>query len=336
MIMLTLLRRSPRRRPTSLPLSHTSRLFTGLALAATASLAAAPVASALPGAQSTATADGTLAVSSLGSTTDVPGGVDGSLGSLAPDVYPEYVALGDSYAALGDNTEPAGGPATCARSLANYPNQLDAAQTRVGELTDVTCGGATIPDFTEPRNATVPPQFEALAEDTDLVTLSVGGNDIGFGMMVACLTKQGEFDTIPDCEVALDEQVSADIDALGPDLDDVYAAITEASPDARVVTTQYMPLMPTEGESCAFTEQLNPADVDWAREKTDQLNAAVDAAATRNGHVSVMPTSDVDRSGCAPAEQRWTSFLGTGDDTAPMHPTALGQEAMAGAIAEAL
>lgn len=330
MIMLTFSGRSPRRRPT--PGRRSSRLLTTLALAATASLAAAPLASA----QSTFEADGTIAVSSLGSTADVPGSAAGSLGSLAQPAYADYVALGDSYAALGDNTKPAGGPATCARSLGNYPNQLDDADARVGDLTDVTCGGATVPDFTEPRNANVPPQFDSLSADTDLVTLSIGGNDIGFGTMVACLVRQGEFENTPSCREALDEQVNDAIEALEPELDGVYEAIEGASPDARIVTTQYMPLMPPEGESCTFTEALPEDDVDWAREKTEQLNTAVDDAATRNDHVSVMPIDDVDRSACAPADQRWTDFTGQSTNTAPMHPTALGQGAMAGAIAAAL
>lgn len=314
---------TPHRRP--------SRLLTTLALAATAALAAAPVASA----QSTLEADGAITVSSLGDTFGLPAGSSDLTGSLAPTPYPGYVALGDSYAALGDDTAPAGGPESCDRSLANYPHQLADADARVGDLTDASCGGAQIPDLTGRQDGAVPPQFDSLAPDTDLVTLSIGGNDIGFGTMVACLTRQGDFEEIPSCRAALDDEITDAIASLEPELDGVYEAIGDASPDARVVTTQYMPLMPDEGESCAFTEALPEDDVDWAREKTEQLNAAVDAAATRNGHVSVLPTDDVDRSACAPADQRWTSFLGE-PDTAPMHPTALGQEAMAGAIGAAL
>src|SRR5699024_4335137 len=125
---------------------------------------------------------------------------------------------------------------------------------------------------------------------------------------------------IPSCRAALDDEITDAIASLEPELDGVYEAIGDASPDARVVTTQYMPLMPDEGESCAFTEALPEDDVDWAREKTEQLNAAVDAAY---------------RSAVAPAVERGPPFLGE-PDTAPMHPTALGQEAMAGAIGAAL
>lgn len=310
-------------------------LTSSLALAAATLLAAAPMASA----QSALTPEGTIAAGSLGSVVDTSLPASGSLGSLAPVPYAEYVAMGDSYAALGDNREPAGGPEVCGRSLANYPQQLDATDARVGELTDVTCGGATIPDFANQRQD-APPQYEALGAGTDLVTVSIGGNDVGFGMIVGCITRQGPFEGLATtCENAIGEDVDADIETVfseGGAIDGVYAEIEERSPGATVIATQYMPLMPAAGTSCAFTDRLHPADVQWAREITEAINDAVDAAATRHGHVSVMPTDTVDRSACAPADQRWTSFMGEGDNTAAMHPTALGQAAMASAIADEL
>lgn len=310
-------------------------------------MATAPLASA----DSTAQADGTIAVGSLGSSTVAPGSTTGSLGpfgSLASPAYAEYVALGDSYAALGDNRAQTGKPELCARSLANYAHRLD-ANPAVGELTDVTCGGAQIPNLagtqtlgTAPNQQTAPAQFDALSEDTDLVTLSIGGNDVGFGAIVACITRQGPFKDLPGgatCEseigAEIDNSIATTYAEDGP-IDEVYDTIAELSPDATIVATQYMPLMPAAGTTCAIVEQFNPADVTWAREITEDINAAVNTAARRNEHISVLPTDTVDRSACAKPDQRWTSFFGVGDNTAPMHPTALGQEAMAAAIAAEL
>ena len=320
-------------------------LTTSLALAAAVTLAAAPVASA----QSTAQPDGAIAVSSLGATNEIPGSVAGSLGSLAQPAYAEYVALGDSYAALGDSRRATGTPVQCGRNLSNYPHLLD-AKPAIGDLTDVTCGGAQIPNLagtqtvgTPPNTAVAPPQFDALSEDTDLVTLSIGGNDLGFSAIVGCITRQGPFENLPanvTCESQVGETVQNGINVVFADngpVDGVYDAIAAAAPNATVIATQYMPLMPAEGETCAFTEQLNPADVQWAREVTDQINDAVSTAASRNGHVAVMPVDNsVDRSACAPINQRWTDFTGEAPGSAPMHPTALGQQAMADAIAAAL
>ncbi|WP_163376269.1 SGNH/GDSL hydrolase family protein [Dietzia sp. Alg238-R159] len=333
---------TPRRR-----FAGSRTLTTSLALAASVVLTAAPVA----GAQSTTQADGTIAVSSLGSTETAPGSVSGSLGSLATPAYAEYVALGDSYAAFGDQTEPVvtdGPDARCGRSLTNYPNVLD-LNPAVGELVDVTCGGAIIPSLTGFQYDGVPAQLNALDAGTDLVTLSIGGNDVGFGTIVNCITKQDDYATVPSCREELDDEITAAIDTVfgagveedvpvATKVDTIYALIAKRSPGATVVATQYLPLMPAEGESCAFTERLVPDDVKWAREVTAKINAAVDAAAVRNGHVSVLPVDPtVDRSACGAADERWTDFLGGAPTGAyPMHPTALGQQAMADAIAAAI
>ncbi|KAA0918690.1 SGNH/GDSL hydrolase family protein [Dietzia sp. ANT_WB102] len=313
---------------------------TSLALAAAVVLAVSPAAAA----QSTAQADGAIAVSSLSSTTEIPGSVAGSLGSLAGPAYAEYVALGDSYAAFGDDTKPAGGPAGCARSLANYPHQLD-ANAAVGALTDATCGGAQTKDIlVETQFPGAPPQIESLEADTDLVTLSIGGNDVGFGTIVGCITAHLRPDGPAqpfDCRETIGGAVAQDIALVfGADgaVDDVYAAIDEASPNATVVATQYLPLMPAANDDgCFFTTAIGPANLEWAREITKAINDAVDAAARRNGHFSVLPVSDTDRSGCAPVDERWVVFAdGSQNNTAAFHPTALGQQAMAAAITAAI
>nr|WP_313312167.1 SGNH/GDSL hydrolase family protein [Dietzia maris] len=333
---------TPRRR-----FAGSRTLTTSLALAASVALAGSPLASA----QSTTQADGAIAVSSLGSSIDAPGSVTGPLGSLASPAYAEYVALGDSYAAFGNQTDPVvtdGPAARCGRSLTNYPNELD-RNPAVVELTDVTCGGAIIPSLTGFQYDGVPAQLDALDADTDLITLSIGGNDVGFGEIVNCITKQDDYATVPSCREELDGEISAAIDSVfgagtegdvpvATKVDTIYALIEEKAPDATVVATQYLPLMPAEGEDCAFTERLVPDDVKWAREVTAKINAAVDAAAVRNGHVSVLPVdASVDRSACGDADERWTDFLGGAPTGAyPMHPTALGQQAMADAIAAAI
>jgi hypothetical protein len=71
---------------------------------------------------------------------------------------------------------------------------------------------------------------------------------------------------------------------------------------------------------------------------TARINDAVNAAAVRNGHVSVLPVdTTVDRSACGEADERWTDFTGGAPTNAyPMHPTSLGQQAMAQAIAAAI
>src|SRR4051812_45351578 len=92
-----------------------------------------------------------------------------------------YVAMGDSYAA-GSLVLPAKEVFTCARSAVNYAS-LIAEQVHPAAFRDVTCGGALTTHFAQPQPGiiagTAAPQYDALSADTTLVTVGIGGNDIG-------------------------------------------------------------------------------------------------------------------------------------------------------------
>jgi hypothetical protein len=98
-----------------------------------------------------------------------------------------YVALGDSYSAASGVLPPdPTAPPWCLRSTSNYPHVLAAATG--AELTDVTCGGADTDDFFTPQYQGVAPQLDAVEADTQLVTMTIGGNDSGvfINSIVAC------------------------------------------------------------------------------------------------------------------------------------------------------
>ena len=247
--------------------------------------------------------------------------------------YARYVALGDSFAAFGPTAAPTSGPESCLRSARNYPAVL-AERPQVEEVVDATCGGARTADMTGRQIAQTPAQFDALTDDTDLVTLSIGGNDIGFGDIAGCvLTSSGE--TGSPCRDRLEPPVTAALDALPAKLDAVYAGIRERSPDARIVTTAYLPLVPADG-GCGFVAAMAPGDVAWTRYVTDRINLLVADAADRAGADLAVPSDAADRHACAPADLRYTDFTGAETGSHPMHPTAAGQAAMADAVAGVL
>src|SRR5690606_8711923 len=72
-----------------------------------------------------------------------------------------------------------------------YPQEVQRALT-FGQFVDVSCSGATTRHMTEEHGVFPgpnPPQFDALTADTDVVTLGIGGNDIGFaGIIEECVT----------------------------------------------------------------------------------------------------------------------------------------------------
>src|SRR5690606_21275597 len=93
-----------------------------------------------------------------------------------------YVALGDSYTAAPGTGEPVGTPRGCGRSDNNYPRLL-ADRLAPESFTDVSCGGATTEHLTAPQrtpDGTNPPQLDAVTPKTTLVTVGIGGNDVGF------------------------------------------------------------------------------------------------------------------------------------------------------------
>ena len=89
-----------------------------------------------------------------------------------------YVALGDSYSAASGVLPPdPSAPPQCLRSLLNYPHVI--AGRTGAQLTDVTCGAAETKDFFASQYPGVAPQLDALTPDTQLVTMTIGGNDSG-------------------------------------------------------------------------------------------------------------------------------------------------------------
>ena len=90
-----------------------------------------------------------------------------------------YVALGSSMAA-GPGIRPRadGAPFFAGRSARNYPHLV--AEMLGLDLVDVTYSGATTANvLSEPQHG-APPQIEALDGSEDLVTITIGGNDVGY------------------------------------------------------------------------------------------------------------------------------------------------------------
>lgn len=99
---------------------------------------------------------------------------------------PAYVALGDSYSSgEGDGAYLTGSDTAadhCHRSSNAYPELAD-QHADLGSLDFVSCSGAITDDFFDANHEgnNEPPQSQALTPGTKYVTLTFGGNDLGFG-----------------------------------------------------------------------------------------------------------------------------------------------------------
>ncbi len=264
-------------------------------------------------------------------------------GGEEPAVTPEpvldsydYVALGDSYAALGSTGSAVSGPESCQRSADNYPSLVLADDRVTGR--DVSCAGAVTADMLNPTVAgevEIPAQVDAVTREDDLVTLSVGGNDIGFGAIVGCVIGAMRANQPSACGPALQEATSARLAELPAELDRIHREIDARAPDARVIVTGYVPLL-APGDDCVEITAVSEPDRAWVIDLTDQLNQVVREAAERNDAEAVLPPDVEQHTGCAAPERRWVDFFGVDTGAYPMHPTPTGQVAMAEAVLEEL
>jgi len=235
-------------------------------------------------------------------------------GASAAPPRVDYDALGDSYAS-GYGVPPYG---ECGRSRSAYAVQLDGRhRLRLDDF--VACAGATTATLVSGG------QLAALDADTDVVTLTVGGNDIGWSTAVtACLGG-----TDAQCEAALGVVRGRIASQLPPLLDAVYAQVAAAAPHARVVVTGYPRLLSPEhgaylGASPAEQRGLNAA--------ADALDEVIAAASARAGFTFVDVRARFVGHG-ANAPKPW--ILGA-TDLGAFHPNAAGYRAYTAAVTAAL
>ncbi|MGW4599844.1 SGNH/GDSL hydrolase family protein [Streptomyces sp. NPDC004457] len=251
----------------------------------------------------------------------------------------DYAALGDSYASAP--VVPTQVDATCLRSSQNYPSLV--AQSRSATLTDVSCSGATTADMTAPRADGVPAQLDAVHRGTDLVTVTVGGNDIGFSTVLGTCAQLTAADPAgTPCRTHFAgtgvDRISDAIARTGPKVAQVLRGIHKRAPHARVLVVGYPDLFPDDGVGCTSkTVPLAMGDFAWLRDKEKELNAMLARQARTSGARYVntyAPTVGHDL--CKPAGERWIETFAPQTPAAPVHPNATGEQVMASAVEAAL
>lgn len=254
--------------------------------------------------------------------------------ATAADPGPYYVALGDSRAAAPTWTSVLGGD-NCGRDGAAYPVRLaiDLGIT----YRSVACISATTTNVLEGQQLTtaIPPQVDALAADTQLVTLSIGGNDIGWSELIRPCFPAGGGDGKCRTNTAMQTAIAAQLATLPGKVEAVLDEIHERSPNARVMLVGHGGYFGAGG--CAFDSTLHANDAPTVAAFFAQFNAALQSAATAGDaeYVDIAGPA-VGHDVCSGANNRW--FIGDWPrgGTQFRHPTPLGSQAMADLIAAAL
>jgi lysophospholipase L1-like esterase len=206
-----------------------------------------------------------LALTSLGSAADAASSVN-------------YVALGDSYSSgVGTGSE----SGSCQQSSQAY-GPLWAAANAPASFTFAACTGAKIPDVESS-------QLSALSASTTLVSITIGGNDVGFStIMETCV-----LDSDSSCESAINAGVSAAQNTLPAQFATLYSDIRAAAPNAKVVYLDYPLFYDTSVSGCigldstkhtALNNGINTIDNDFKAAATAGGATFADVRSAFAGH----------------------------------------------------
>ena len=242
-----------------------------------------------------------------------------------------YVALGDSYSAASgvlpaDPTSP-----FCLRSTRNYPHVI--AQKAGAALTDVSCGAAETKDFFTAQHPDVRPQLDALKPDTQLVTMTIGGNDSGvfINTILSCgaagILSGGQGSP---CKNKYGDSFENTIrNKTYPDLVKALNAVHQRSPGAEVAILGY-PWITPPTKGCFDKMPIATGDVPYVHHIQWTLNDAVRraAAATGTTYVNMNKVSE-GHDACKPIGVRWVEPVTQSTNPVVVHPNALGEAQMA-------
>ncbi len=247
-----------------------------------------------------------------------------------------YVALGDS-AAAAPLVPDAADPPECLKSTNDYPSIL-ARDIGARSFDDVSCSGATTADIVaraqQTRDRAVPPQIEAIGADTELVTITIGGNDVGLASSAAGCRRSSlaQPSCFGDFAAGANDRLSVAIRGQVPAWRGLVDAVRAKAPHARIVLVGYGTYIRPGG--CFGRQPINPADADYFQAKVDELDEAQRALA-RAERIEFFDTRPVSigHDMCAPPADRFFEGFVLTHPAAPLHPNAMGAQAVGTALA---
>jgi lysophospholipase L1-like esterase len=252
-----------------------------------------------------------------------------------------YVALGDSFTA-GPLIPVQIRPFGCLKSNNNYPHM---AAPDLGQpvFRDPSCSGAETDDMTQPQNVSPdgpnPPQFDSLDKHTQIVTIGIGGNDIGFSEIAQnCSSVVNAGTPCQDRYVVNGrDEISARIAATAPKVAAVLQGIHSRSKKADVYVVNYLPILPDSGPGCHPQVPVTDGDVPYLRAKQKELNQMLaDQAATSNAILVDAYTAGIGHDACQLPAIRWVEPAVPANAAAPLHPNLFGMQGTESALLAAV
>ncbi|OCC09528.1 Lipase 1 precursor [Streptomyces sp. PTY087I2] len=278
----------------------------------------------------------------------------------------KYVAMGDSYSSGEGNSPYEAGTDRdnsnlCHRSMTAYPRQVQNT-FNLGATAFVACSGAVSDYIINEYNQenTELPQAAFVSSSTQLVTITIGGNDVGFGDVLAtCTLSTTESGTTEEkhqiehdaCIQAIeDAQTAASSAALQSKLETMFSGIRSlGGSNLQVVVAGYPNLLPEftditgtcvwgDGYPSTSGRTVASDEVQAARQLHDDLNATIADAvsATNDDHVHYVDPSSAFAGHELCRSNPWLYNVIPNLDTVyqrgSYHPNASGQTAYASVI----
>ncbi|MEV7064302.1 SGNH/GDSL hydrolase family protein [Streptomyces collinus] len=278
----------------------------------------------------------------------------------------QWVALGDSYTAgviqaAGNIFEvPRDG---CDRTDRSYPQVIDRDLAGLFELTNVSCGAAVIENVTDtPQHPIgrhlppisedpdypfppVPPQSEAVGPDTDVITVGVGGNTLGFADLLAKCTQLGGESSGKGtpCKDALAAGIPDRLKNVRQEYDRMLEVLHERAPHAKILAVGYPTVIPKDTSSCNFGDltqfgTITQGDLDWLRDDVlEPLNKAINNSTGTQEAASFVDLYTPSRNHSVCDDSKWVEgFVTLPDQLSFVHPNALGHRNAADHVEEAM
>ncbi len=251
-------------------------------------------------------------------------------GKRKPDTSGQYVALGSSFAAgLGLGAREPGSPFVCMRSTNGYPHQL--ARLTGLSLVDMSCSGSTTEHILKGGQVFLGPQIDAVGADTRLVTITSGGNDVGY---IGDLTlASGGAGALGKLLLSEPKPVAErNFGLVTENMIKIVQAVRARAPKAVIALVSYPNLLP-ENASCKELG-FDAAVADRGRQVAARLHEATKLAAEQSGAIFVdMAGASAGHDICSAAP--WVNGAAPGSG-APFHPNQAGAEATAQTVHKAV
>ncbi len=259
-----------------------------------------------------------------------------SPGSPGPAKRLNYVAVGDSFAAAPGVPDPAP-PTGCHKSTNGYPSIL-ARRLNATSFVNVTCSGAKTENITaraqETKDGPVDLQIDAVDATTDLITVTIGANDVGLPSDAkGCEVKAAD---PPPCT---NEFVVGNVDRISQSIAAqlaVWGALIDqlrvAAPHAQIVVVGYGTFVRPGG--CFPAQPVLPRDADYLQSKLNELDDLQQQLATMKA-IDYFDTRRLSQGHdmCASPGDRYIEGFVTIGSAEPLHPNAFGETAVGNALA---